>query len=460
MNIITKIKNQSIFFDSEADFIRTSNFSDSFKISNGILKITVTSHFERFFFKMINHKLFISDSLKSLSEICKLEVSDDVQLFYRKYGFVYPPFTIYESTFMASPYIDFEFKNGKVTFSSRCIENKIEESSDLESLLSEYFIPFKKNTLNILVSGGIDSSALLGILNSSGKLRESFMCNMSSLPSEGVLAEKLTKSIHTPFSLFNLDKDLTHRADELLLDKGELISDSISLVFPELFDSIAKPEGEGFYLVDGQGADSLLNGLPLNKIQNLWLKLQPARLLLSPLSKIPIFQNKTTPFKRKIYRLTKALRCIGQTDFRRSILNAMIEDDSIKGTLKLETFMLNDLSYFFQAYKDWHIVIRYLYMFKVLPAREMQKYLLAEKYNVKILAPFLDEKIIMKLMFLDNSVTMKKGLYKYPITKLAQKYWPGYFESSKTSPFQVNFKIGTTDLKQYSIDFVNKNVIK
>ena len=55
---------------------------------------------------------------------------------------------------------------------------------------------------------------------------------------------------------------------------------------------------------------------------------------------------------------------------------------------------------------------------------------------------------------------MKKGLYKYPITKLAQKYWPGYFESSKTSPFQVNFKIGTTDLKQYSIDFVNKNVIK
>jgi asparagine synthetase B (glutamine-hydrolysing) len=453
-------KNQ-IRYNLLSDLIENHLLSDAFYFHNGILHFSFSSHSNRYFFTLWEKELFISDSLKRLEKFCKFKKNDDALKFYKKYGFIYPPYTQYENVYLTNPYTNFTIENESVVFSLNPLEKgSRSDSGNLESILNHYFKSFKEKSLNVLVSGGIDSSALLGLLYSQNKVSNTIMCKMTSLPLEGALADRLTKSINIPLLTYDLDKDLTCRANELLSDKGEIIADSIALVFPELFESIDKPIGEVLYLVDGQGADSLLNGLPLNKIYNMWSKLAPVRLLIYPFSKTPIFQNKSTPLKRKFYRFSKALKCLSQTDFRLSILNAMVENDSIAEPLKLENIMLSDIGTLYKKYQDWHLVIRYLYMFKVLPAREMQKYLLADKYGVKIITPFLDEEVIKQLIFLDNDLTMTSGLYKYPITKLAQKYWPGFFETSKTSPFQVNFKIGTSDLKQYSIDFLNKNMTK
>ena len=455
------IGDNQVRYSSFFDLIKNHHLFDVFDSHKDILNFSFSSHFNRYFFTLWEKELFITDSLKKLEKVCKLKKNEDALNFYKKYGFIYPPYTQYENVYLTNPYTKFRVENEFVVFSLNPLEKVARpDSENLESILNHYFKSFKEKSLNVLVSGGIDSSALLGLLYSQNKVSNTFMCKMTSLPSEGVLADRLTKTINIPLSTYDLDKDLTHRANELLSDKGEIIADSIALVFPELFESVDKPINEVLYLVDGQGADSLLNGLPLNKIYNIWSKLALVRLLIYPFSKFPIYQNKSTPLKRKFYRFSKALKCLSQTDFRLSILNAMVENDSITEPLELEKIMLSDIGFLYEKYQDWHLVIRYLYMFKILPAREMQKYLLANKYGVRIVAPFLDEEVIKKLIFLDNDSTMNSGLYKYPITKLAQKYWPGFFETSKTSPFQVNFKIGTSDLKQYSIDFLNKNTTK
>lgn len=165
--------------------------------------------------------------------------------------------------------------------------------------------------------------------------------------------------------------------------------------------------------VDRQGADSLLNGLPLNKIYNLLVELAPIKLLY-PFSKRLISKNKLPPLYREICCISKDSICLAQSDFRYSILNAMVENDSMVESLEFESISLSEIG-------------------------------------------FLYDELIQKLISLDNSLTMNAGLYKYPITKLAQKYWPGFFERSTTSPFQADFTIGTSDLRQYLINYNNEN---
>lgn len=97
---------------------------------------------------------------------------------------------------------------------------------------------FEDNSLNLLVSGGIDSTCLLGLLHRENKVCNPILCKMDSLPVDGIVADTLANIINVPFSIYDLDKDLTNRGDEFLSEKGELISDSIALVFPELFKSL------------------------------------------------------------------------------------------------------------------------------------------------------------------------------------------------------------------------------
>ncbi|TEW55738.1 hypothetical protein E2R68_05015 [Psychromonas sp. RZ22] len=452
INLNLKITN----YECIEDFLSDSHLSDFFKVNDGVISILFTSLQHRFFMLFKDKTLIISDSLIFLSANYMVKTSEDANSFYSKFGFIFPPFTQYEDVYLIAPYIEFTISDDNLSFKNKLPERERENDEiKLENVLNDYFNAFENNSLNVLVSGGIDSSALLGLLNENKRVGSTFMCKMSSLPAEGELAAELSDSASIPFRLIDLDLDLSDRADEFVSETGEYIADSIALVFPELFSSLNCTKKDNLYLVDGQGADSLLNGLPLNKIYNFWNKLHLLRPLLKPLSWVPIYKDKSTPFKRKAYRITKAVNCLAQSDFRISILTAMIEKEGMPS--KIESYFLDELEKFYRHFNDWHLVIRFLYMFRVLPAREMQKYLFAKKYNITMVAPFLEPKVIQTLLFMSNESSIKDGLYKYPITKLAQKYWPGHFEKSKTSPFQVNYSVGCGDLKNYSLKFFSEN---
>ena len=458
MKFVVKVSGDEVFFDSLKDILK-SEYGHLFALVNDKLILKTRSLSERFFIYSSGAKVVISDNLKRAVENVEAHIYPPSIEFYKKYGFIIPPFTQYKNVYLTVPNIAYKIGN-TITFDKvmpSFSHSRSDSSSALQDSLITFFKGFLSNKLTLLVSGGIDSSALLGFLSNHGKVKSSVMCKMSSLPDEGKLAQSLSEKVNVPFKLIDLDLDLTDRAVELISETGELISDPISVIFPEVFDQLGGMD-QVLYLVDGQGADSLLNGLPLNKVFNLWGKLKYFRYLLLPLTLVPVYKDKSTPLKRKIYRITKAIKSISQIDFRKSILSVMTESEGDGGLL--ESYFLEDIKDLHCYFDDWHTVIRYIYLYRVLPAREMQKYLLADKYNIKIVAPFLDERVIKTLFSISNDQTINKGLYKFPITKMAQTYWPGYFETSKTSPFQVNFKIGTTDLKQYSIDFVNKNVIK
>lgn len=451
VKVVTYIDSEELHFQSFSHFTKESKLSDKFFENESGINFLFSDIKSRLFFNYSSDLLFVSDNLNFLAKHFSLTISDDSEKFYLKFGFILPPFTQYKDVFLISPFTRFHLNNSGVIFNSEFQDlSDQSDNNNLNNTLTKYFNHYSNHNLDILVSGGIDSSALLGYLKQNYNVRKTFMCKMSSLPNEGKLAEELSQSINVPFESINLDIDLSNRALEFVSESGEYISDSIALVFPELFSKI-NSENKKLYIVDGQGADSLLNGLPLNKVYDVWEKVRPIKYLLYPLSLLPIYKNKSTPLKRKLYRLSKAIKCLSQLDFKNSILLAMIEKEM--PTLKLEIVLLNELDKLYEQFGDWHLVLRVLYLYRVLPAREMQKYLFSKKYNIEIVAPFLDEKVIKSLLFLNNEELIKDGLYKYPITKMAQKYWPNKFEKSKTSPFQVNYRIGFSDLKEYSINF-------
>ena len=90
-------------------------------------------------------------------------------------------------------------------------------------------------------------------------------------------------------------------------------------------------------------------------------------------------------------------------------------------------------------------------MFRVLPAREMQKYIIAHNNGYRFKLPFLESEFIERHFYMPSDRAIKNGIYKHPMTKLAQIHWPGFFKDSKTSPFQVDFSTGNIGIKELSL---------
>ncbi|MCD9546753.1 hypothetical protein GLP24_18115 [Photobacterium carnosum] len=454
MKVIFYKKKKELKFNCISDLV-ISNISSIFNIEMSRLIINSQSILDRFFITISDDVLYISDNLSYISKRVNCIVDEKSISFYKKYGYIHPPFTQYENIYMLTPHRRFFITENNISFED--IYPDFERTDDyfLDGVINKYFLDIDDKK-DILVSGGIDSSALLGIINSKGGIHRAHMCQMSSMMDEVNKAKSMCDSISVDFNLINLDVNLSESAKEFICYSGELISDPISIVMLEMFKNISHVNNqETVNLIDGQGADSLLNGLPLNKVFSYWSKLSTFRVLLSPLSKIGIYNKKNSSFGRKIYRLSKGLKCLAQPSFGKSILIALAESDnaSSSGSEYLESRIQS----LFEYYKDWHFVLRFLYLFDILPAREMQKYLFASKYNIEIIAPFLNTNIINDTIGLDNKFTIKDGVFKFPITAMAKKYWPDYFKTSATSPFQVNYSLGNDDIKTLSISTLFNN---
>ncbi|MFQ2807157.1 asparagine synthase-related protein [Aeromonas caviae] len=452
MNVFYKVCGTELSFPCIQDFVSTIN-SSIYTINNDVLTLCTSSINDRLFLASDSDCIYITDNLRCiLDKIESAVINQRAVDFYQEFGFLLPPYTQYENIFLVTPFKKFSVSCNSVNFDS--VYPKFPSAVELKSALDGFFNKITNKNLDILVSGGIDSSALLGYLYEKGSINQAYMCKMSSLSSESERANRLCISKGVNFNLIDLDKDLSAVALKFLNETGELISDSISIVMIELFQQISKNNnGKDIFLVDGQGADSLLNGLPLNKVFHLWGKLDKLRPLLSLFAKIPIYKDKSSSFKRKLYRFSKALKCLSQTEFHNAIVIALSEVDENKSDVVHLVKRLVEIN---QHYNDWHFSLRHFYLFDVLPAREMQKYLFAKNFNIKIIAPFLDAELINCVFGAKNETNIVNGVFKHPITEIAMNYWPGEFESSATSPFQVNYYLGDQDIKSLSLGFIRQ----
>lgn len=423
-------------------------------IESGVVTIQVLDLRSKCYLTVQDGNVVISSSLSVLINKYKFTHDVEAEKFYKKYGFILSPYTYYTGLFSVTAGKKIKIIGESVTSENVWPENKPGES--VTEVLYEFFSRYEDKNLDILVSGGIDSSALLGFMNDKFSVGSCYMVKMSSLPGEGDLANSLCSKIGKPLHLVDLDRDLSSVAKNIISKTGELIYDPISVPLSALFDVVGN-KAECTYLVDGQGADSLLNGLPANKLFVIRRKLGPLVKLLSIFSTIPMHKNKSSAFNRKIYRLSKALYCLSQPRFLDVFTTILTEDPEPALNNTLDSVLNSRISGIFEQCNDWHLTIRYFYLFEVLPVREMQKYSMCSESNVNVVTPFLDSEVISKLLYMKNGETIVSGIYKYPITLLAQKYWPGTFKNSSTSPFQVNYDLKGNNIKEFSLTEISNS---
>ena len=117
--------------------------------------------------------------------------------------------------------------------------------------------------------------------------------------------------------------------------------------------------------------------------------------------------------------------------------------------------MREEICSLYDYYSDWDLVIRHVFLFRILPAREYQKYLMSARSGVKFVCPFLEDSVIEKYFFIDRDITNRQDVFKAPIVDIARRYWPGRFLNVATSPFQVDFSVSGGDVKRFSLKKVH-----
>lgn len=405
-------------------------------------------------------EVIISDNLHEIENEFPLIIYDDAKAFYQRYGFILPPFTLYKGIYRLAPYLGI-----CLTPPFRCMtrypeivqgnRDKITVRSEIEDDIRKILNDVDGN-YQVLFSGGLDSSLLLGVAHELGKAEAAINCFMSSMPEESIRAQTMCESKGIPFRKVLVSDDLTEIARQFIHLTAEPVADKIALVIPALLSTPGVRISST--ILDGQGADSLFSGLPHDKLYDLYSK-SLYRNLGRLLGWIPVWKKKNSPLGRKLYRITKVLHCLAAPKAVPMLIRSLVENEAV--TLSADNQVQNrlnqELNSVHQRLGDFHLVIRYFFMYRMLPAREMQKYALSESLGIVFKLPFLETETVNKYFYVSPSFSIKERVYKHPIVSAAKQYWPGCFNSSRTSPFQVEFETGGLSVSEFSLNTISDN---
>lgn len=413
----------------------------------------------RFYISFDRNDAVISNSLMNMRKERRLTVNEHAKEFYLRYGFINPPFTLYDNVYLLAPYIGICL-NEPYTCVTRYPEVvKCEESTlELQQKIQDDIkcnLRKEREKYQVLFSGGLDSSLLLGIAHELDMIDIAVNCFMSSMPAESIRAQKMCESKNIPFRKVRINDDLTIMAGKFIDYTAEPIADKIALVIPAIFPLQESERKET--ILDGQGADSLFSGLPHDRLYDLYIKKGYHR-VGKLLRWLPVWKNKKNPLGRCLYRITKSLNCLGAANPVEMIICSLVENEAelLSPDNLVQKWLNKELQSLYVHLGDFHLVIRYFFMFRVLPAREMQKYILAESFGYRFNLPFLEQCFVTKYFYLPPSNCIKSGVYKYPVVTAAKKYWSDFFYNSRTSPFQVDFNTGREKITNFSVKYISK----
>ncbi|WP_404408569.1 hypothetical protein LG272_11025 [Pseudidiomarina marina] len=429
---------------------------------------------QRFYLFYHKNRVYVTKRIRSFLDFKRNEISVslDSSLFYQKFGFIYPPYTLYNNIFLMSPFVGFRIIDGKVDVSTLPFESLKKDDDDpltysginldahIKGLLARFvdksLTQSKTSHLSVLFSGGIDSSVLLALTKDKRHFDCAYTCNMPTLQSEIEKSKLMCEYAKVNQAIIDVPADLECEAERFLEYSLEPIQDNIapvlSYVYREIGSRAAKKDFnlDSYYLLDGQGADSLLSGLPHDKVYRAYKIISRVPGLRSVLKFLP--QSFKRERSRLLYRIFKALSALSAENAQSMLVNALIENKEVnlKSDNRVLSYMNQELNELCCVYDDFHMVIRYFFMFRVLPAREMQKYVNVPS-GINILLPFLDDEVVSELFFTPSNKLIRNGIFKAPMVHIAKSHWPSFFSKSKTSPFAVFYKVGSTNIVEYSL---------
>jgi len=414
--------------------------------------IVFDNHLNTYYFSPIDDRLIIS---QSLSVILNYRVAHDHDNYidsnmlnaYKDSGLVLPPYTIYQSVYQIPVYSQLSVSNENVSLVYRGIDVEGVEpfrgSDDLFNELQSSIkcgLPSDYKDIYCTISGGADSAALLSVLQSmfDSDVIKGICCRMPGMASEVGRAKKVGSQFGVFVEEFIPDRIEADKAvKKYVASFSNVMFDPVVPVITAMFNECIGDRSKGGKVVvfEGQGADTVLVGLPHNTAIELYKW---------PLFPVFWFTGLFLPAPnewlrrnfRSIYRLIKVVRMLGQSNWRRALLKSLDFEYNTNSDyfVSLES-MLDSM---FKISGDRHKAIM-LFFLLILQSREMQKYNQVPN-GVAVALPFLEINFIKRCYVTPTAFFFRNGRRKIPVMERVRKFFPGLFVSEGTTPFAVEYQ--------------------
>lgn len=390
----------------------------------------------KIYYCMHGQKLYFSSQIRPLLTILDhAEMDDEIGFYYKNTGFIVPPFTLYKGVFRIAAYSKFCVHNEEIAYENIFPisgKEKIDLEKFEEILLTSIPLPLGKRMI-LTLSGGADSSLLAALCCNKKVDRASLdtvTCVMDGFEPEARRAVKIAETCGFSHILYKPDQSSIEKiAKQFVQETYEPVFDSVMPVLTDMVDA-----SKYNILLDGQAADSLLMGLPHNRLLDLY---HPLFILLYPLTwsleKFPF--SKSNKILRIVYRISKVLKSLASPNPFVCLLKSL--NFPYEPQSKYYKHVVNELDNINKYYCNLQKTISYFFMFRIVAIREMQKYEILARRGMDIALPFTSQALIDYCFRLDTNELFDGQKIKKPIYQILDKYLPGMIPQNQTSPFFV-----------------------
>jgi len=384
-----------------------------------------------------SHSIYFADSIRSFLMVTSLELDEELVFFQQNVGFLFAPYTIYKNIYRIPTSTKLLINEEELSIRFERVFPVIGEKeldlSEFERILTRSLVTKADINNIILHGGGADSSLLVAICAKNNIVCESLTCEMTGMETEATLAKKIAQSKGLKHSLHRVEQAKVKQIlKQYVAENLEVVADPIMPVMREMLFSLKDKT-----IIDGQGADSVLLAVPHAKLIRLYSP------MLSLLLKLPvkIFQfvptDKSTNLGRKLYRIKKVIYSLSAKNLVECILISL-NFPMIKQSQYLQ-FAKKELNSIFGAHPDKYKMFIYIFLYCILPVREMQKYEGLDKKGLLFNFPFLNEAFIKYIFQLKTASFFDGRNIKIPVYELLGREMPGFIKKNNTKPFFVKY---------------------
>ncbi|MCC8020203.1 MAG: hypothetical protein LIO85_10590 [Rikenellaceae bacterium] len=406
------------------------------------------SIYQKLFYTIREKSVYFTDSVLNFKNIggFKFLLDQEKVFFYRNTGLVFAPYTVFSDIYRVPVFSAISIEQDALAFKPIYPsggEDKIDQKIFEDKIKSIIKTETGKSDETVLLhGGGADSTFLMGLCRELGIDMTVLTCVMTGMEGESALATRISERLGYYNEIHNCKPEkLRQIVDDYIEDKLEVVSDP---AMPIITEMLYGKRAES--IIDGQGADSLLLSLPFCKLLRLYNKklswiYKPVRMVLSYIN-----TSKETSLGRKVYRIKKVINALSQPDIEDCLLSSLGFPDSCSG-FEYYKDIKEQFRNVFSFYKDKYKALSYIFIFKILPVRELQKYENIKSRNIQTCLPFLDPQFIdyifnCKVIELYDGKDVKKPIFRYIENKI-----PNFIKKNKTHPFFVEYSSNETGIE-------------
>lgn len=405
------------------------------------------------YFTVIGDDICLASSLEKIILLREesgnsVSICDVLARSYLLSGLVIPPFTIYKDIYRMPVYSQFTESNGsfKLKFDASFLDadpfyNEADIFENLRKIIKADLKKEEPSNIVCTLSGGADSAVLLSLLvaDSPTEKIDALCCEMPGLKEEVDKAADIAKICDVNFVKYRpISINPATVIDDYAREYKNLVFDPVVPVISTMLLNYTKKnklhENVRICLVEGQGADTILFGLPHA------FTLAVYRLGLSPLFRIlsralPEPNDDIRGRSRTFYRIIKSIHLLSAKTWQESILHSL-DLNQLKGTDYYSCYV-EMIDHYFMVTKDRQKAL-VLFFLQVISTREMQKYQMLGKNIIPIL-PFLDQEFVARCLASRTDMFFRFPFRKIPIFRKVKILYGDIFKSRKTFPFVVEY---------------------